>query len=259
MSQHDLYLNARLYGRVFPLDAEELAFWRTLAAGGRAPGGAPERAAGLLLDLGAGPSALADHLGDGRAVATVALDPCRPLLAASPARRRLQADAASLPLRAACAAAAVSRLFGLAYAAAVDPARRLPRLASELGRVLAPGGVAALEIPLAWRPGRLQGLEETAEIAPGILYRFRYFALETQHELGAVLGTRITVEGEADCWELETPLFVFTPDGARRWAATAGLGDVRFFAPYDLETETPTPPPDTLRGILHGRKENGPL
>lgn len=241
----DLYGSPEVYGRVFPLDEEELAFWKGMTGG---------TGAGPLLDLGAGPSGLAAMLG---APMPVALDPCAELLAFSPMSRRVRGDALALPFASGMVGAVVSRLFGLAYAAGFAPAKRLELLASELGRVLASGGVVALEIPINVRPRRLQWIEENAEIARGLFYRFRYLDLAADHELGAALNTEITVEGADGLrWEMEAPLFVFTPEGARRWAAAAGLNDVRFYACYDLTTETSTPPDDALRAVLSGRRSD---
>ncbi len=236
----NLYSSPEISRQVFPLDDEELAFWRNLT----------QDADGPLLDLGAGSSGLARRLGN---LKSVALDPCAELLTTSPVPWRVRADALALPFASGMAGAVTSRLFGLAYAAAYSPNRRLRVLASELRRVLRPRAIAALEIPLNLRPRRLQWIEENAEIAPGMTYRFRYLDLAADHELGAVLNTEITVEkSEGHRWKLEAPLFVFTPEGARRWAAHAGLDTVRFYACYDLTTETTAPPEDALRAVIAG-------
>lgn len=221
---------------------EEVAFWAALTGG---PGHEP----GILADLGAGPSSLAVRLPWRR---SVALDLSGRLLACSPVPWRVRCDAGALPLQPGAAGAVLSRLFGIAYAAGADPHTRLPRLAAEVARVLRPGGVAALELPLNTRPRRMQWISESAEVGAGLTYRFQYLDLAADHELGAALNTEIVVEGAARRWKLQAPLFVFTPEGARQWARQAGMSALRFFASYDLTTETAAPPEDALRGILCG-------
>lgn len=240
----DLYNEAQLYNLLYPFDDDELAFWKALIT---VEG---NTTASLFLDIGSGSSPLAELLAPDQGIS---LDPCRDLLATSPTSRRLQADAAALPLRSGSVRGIISRLFGVAYAAAQNPRDRLPFLAAQIRRVLQPDGVVALEIPLTARPRSLQGMEESVEIRPGMMYRFRYFAVELEHEYGSVLDTEINVENAEDQWQLHAPLFVFTPEGALRWAAEAGLRDTCFYASYDLSTATTAPPSDALRGVLCGR------
>lgn len=237
-----LYHDPALYQRLFPLDDEELQFWKGLV-GGRG---------GALLDIGAGPSPLSRQL---TAELPVAVDISAPMLRGGGQKKNcVQADASALPLANHSIQTVICRLFGIAYAAAPHPVTNFPRLAAELRRVIAPSGVAALELPLAHKPRKLQGLEERYEIEPGVHYAFRYFEVTDEHEFGARLDTQITVQSCSQIWETSAPLFVFTPAGALTWANLAGLEGVEFYASYDLQTRTGTPPADVLRGVLVGQR-----
>lgn len=241
---HNLYAAPDIYDKVFPLDSAEVRFWRELLGGGD----------GAVLDLGAGSCDLVYQLGF---QLPVALDPDALLLSgASEHKRGLRASALAIPLRSSSCGAVFSRLFSVSYAVARKPDEFLPIVAHELRRVAMPGATVALEIPLAWRPSRLQWIEETAPIDEELTYRFRYLELSLRHAKGAVIDTEISVAAGGVQWQLEAPLFVFTPAGAASWAATAGLQEVRFYASYDVGTGTLSPPEDVLRGVLVGRRSS---
>ncbi len=246
MNGRALYVDPALYSRVFPPDAGEAAFFTALLKA--VPPGA------AVLDAGCGTASLAAML----PLQVVGLDRCRELLRAAPAPvQTVEADLTALPFRKGTLGGAFSRLFGYGYALGEVPGWAAA-IAEELGRVLRPGAPVALEVPLAHRPSRLQGIEERAVLPGGLAYRFRYLDVLEETAFGTVLATRIEVRDPAgEEWHLAAPLHVYTPEGARAWLAHAGITEVRFHAPYDLASGTAEPPEDCLRAVavgVHQRK-----
>ena len=253
--QKRLYDDADLYQAVFPLDDEEVDFWRTVTR---------RRPPGPVIDIGAGPSPLAVLIGSSQPVAggmALALDWCQPMLkprvdntaVARPAPVR--ADARALPVAAGSAAVLMSRLFGVAYAVAHNPAADLPRMAAEVRRVLKPGGIVAFDIPISHHPAVLEWEEETAELGTGFHYTFHYNELIGHHDFGKVLETEIVVERDGETCTSEAHLFVFRVGGALEWAISAGLTDILFMSCYDTTTLTTHPPADLKRAVMTGRRD----
>ncbi len=248
MTSRQLYESPGLYGRIFPADAEDAAFFAALMRL-ESRMGALE---GPVLDAACGTGALTGLLG----LPVVGLDRCRELLRVAPAGvRAVAGDLLALPFASTSLAGAFSRLFGYGYAAGERP-EQARALAAELGRILRPGAPVALEVPLAYRPDRLQGMEEHATLPGGLGYRFRYLDVLQETAFGAVLASRIEVTAPAgESWMLAAPLHVYTPEGMCGWLGEAGVMAVRFHAPYDPGSGTAEPPADCLRAIAAGTRK----
>jgi len=221
-----LYADADLYGRVFPLDAGDVDFYSELLGPVEGP----------LVDLGGGAGELAAALSVRLSVPAVTVDlaPWIPRDGVLSVRGDLRA----LPMRGPVGGL-VSRLFGVGYAMAQGSV--------SFAGLLAPGARAVLELPLAWEPRRLQGLEESAEIAPDLTYRFRYLDVLRDDALGAaVLDTLIEVGGR----EVHAPLWVPTPVALRAWVGAQGWRFVGVCAAGDAGSLCSEPPRDCLRAVV---------
>lgn len=240
MSQ--LYSNWIIYSRLFPVEDDSASFFAALLP--------PD---GCVLDAGCGSGELAERL----RTATrdvVGLDLAFP--AASLARRAARGDLRALPFAADSFEAIVSRLFGLAYASGCDKASA-EVIANEVGRVSTERAVMAIEVPLAWRPHRLQGLEEVAQIDAGAHYRFRYLDELFRSQFGSAIQTSIEFIAEGNEYRVDAPLMVFHPEGMQKWLSLAGFGEPNYFAPYDLETSSNQPPDDCLRAVVQAARLGG--
>lgn len=239
-----LYGAPELYERVFPLDEEEVGFFASMI---RRSGGGQF---GILLDAGCGTGSVGRAVADRLGGHFVGVDASMEILRGGGDTSDLsRADVFALPFRDGAFDAVVSRLLSYGYALGAgthDPAVA----AMEIGRVLSVGGIAALEIPLAWRPERLVGVEERAEVAGEMSYRCRYLDVLGETAFGVVLDSEIVVEIGGAKWEIRAPMHIHTPDGARRWLAAGGLSVRAFHAPYDVATGTLEPPEDCLRSIV---------
>lgn len=151
------------------------------------------------------------------------------------------------PFADASADAFVAPLLGFAY---VADERAVDEALDAIARIVRPDGILALELPVAHRPERLQGVEEAATLANGVAYSFRYLDLECDCGDFAILHTAMGVARDVDVAERHAPLAVWRPRGIARRLRRAGWSNVRFLAPYDIATETDTPPPDSLRAIV---------
>lgn len=231
-----LYADPAMYSRIFPVEEEDVAFFAELVGNGE----------GWLLDAAGGTGELGGRVAERIATRAICLDLEAGLLAGPTA---VQGDLRALPLADAAFHTIVSRLFGYGYAVGFDP-MAATQLAAELSRVLSPGGVAAMEVPLAWKPGDLVGLEEAADLGGGLRYRFRYGRRLSRTPYGSILSSTISARQGTDEWRLEAPLHVFTPNGVREWLEGPGLRVEAFFAPYDLRTRTRRPPRDVLRAVV---------
>ncbi len=244
MASSTLYDHPNVYTEVFAPGGEEAAFFGSLLPAGPRPA--------WVLDVGAGSGELGRLLRGAAGAAILSLD-LHPLLVRSAPRPALRGDLLHLPCRGGSIDRAFSRLFAYGYALGHQPGAAAAA-AGELHRVLKPGGRIAIELPVAHAPKALQGLSESAGLAPGLHYRFDYNELTAPHPFGAVLQSRITVERSGSVYTEESPLLVFTPAGARAWLAGAGFTAVAFHAPYDLATRTDEPPPDCLRAVITAEK-----
>lgn len=242
-SNSSLYANPSLYGLVFPSDQETADFYSKIIDGTKGP----------VIDLGCGNGELSFQLSRRSRRFTAGVDLSLELLRGRPADFPcIQGDIMSLPFQCSSAGVLVSCLFAPSYAVASKPekaADRLEVLASEIRRVLKGDGRVAAELPLAYRPRRLQGIEERATLSETVHYRFEYLDVILKTKFGAVLSSHIEVTTDDGVWEVDDPLHVFTPEGARRWFEKMGLSDVHFCASYDLSTRTRTPPDDCLRAV----------
>lgn len=239
-SPRNLYNYTSLYDRVFPVDADEVNFFHRLAP-----------AEGILLDAGCGTGRLAAALRRaGLEVTGLDIEPS--MVRQTPGA--VAGDLNRLPFRDGAFAAAFSRLFGCAYAAGAHTGGPEASI-RELGRTLTPGARVALEIPLAWNPERLRGIAEEAQLEEGrLLYTFQYLDVIARNRFGAILESSIQVR-EGNCvYPWQTPLQVYTPEGAREWFRAGGLELQGFCAPYDWESLCPAPPEDCLRGVAAGRR-----
>jgi len=239
-----LYDNPDLFDAAFgEADGEEVGFYEEVLR----EGGADR---GRILSLGCGSGRLEAPLA-ARGFRICGID-ASPAMATKAARRDpdgwyAAACMRSLPSREAGFAAAISGLLSFAYM--VDPAR-VTRVFGWLGRALAPGAPLVLDIPVAHRPGSLQGLEEAWEF-PGGGYRFRYFDEVRRCGGFSVLATRIEVAAGGRSARRDAELAVWTPGGVARAIAAEGLfGGVAFHAPYDRGTAARTPPGDCLRAVV---------
>lgn len=152
------------------------------------------------------------------------------------------------PFAAGCADAFVAPLLGFAYVADVAG---IDAALDAFARIVRDGGVLALELPVAHRPERLQGVEEAATLPDGVEYSFRYLDLEREDGDFAVLHTTMRVATDGEAAERSAPLAVWRPDGIRRRLENGGCWrNVRCFAPYDVDSATDIPPSDCLRAIV---------
>ena len=251
-----LYAEAHVYRSVFG-DAdtqEESDFYRILTS-------TDEQKPLSVLDLGSGPSALSARIASTTAVA-LDIEPTLLTEAGKNGVLPLCADIvhpAGLPFASGSFHACISHLFGIAYAFGTlwernDMEQKLLQTASEVGRILIPGGKIAFDIPLAHIPGRLAGLSETMTLPDGSLYTFFYLETLRHVAAGNVLDTIIRVETQEKSptvlYELSAPLFVFTPQGARDWLASAGFHNIAFSPLGDAHTVVERPPEDCLRAII---------
>lgn len=226
-----LYARPDLYRRVFPVDAEESGFFATFLSGEV-----------RVVDLGGGGGELLAAMG----VGGLTLDLSRELLAGGTGPR-VRGRIEGMPFAEGVFDAAISRLFGVAYAAAMVPVEDIWR---EVARVLSPGGQIVLELPLHYRPRALQGVEERAEVAGGA-YRFRYLDVLRETEWGAVLAAEIEFVLAGDRYRVEDPLHVFSPEALVRLLREAGFGAVQFFPSYDAGSPCEFPPAECHRGVVH--------
>lgn len=239
--ENSLYEDWAAYRLLFPTDEESLLFYRAVTNGCQ-----------RILDAGCGPGDLAQLLeSENRLV--VGVDLVQP----PPGPGSLvRGDLLRLPFGDGSFDGVVSRLFGVAYAAGVGRAAPL-QVAAELARVSAEGARFALELPVAWRPHRLQGLEESTPIIGGFHYRFRYLDELERNAFGSVLQTSIVLSRDSEVYSVDAPLQVFTPDGAGAWFDAANADIEGFCAPYDLGTLTKEPPADCLRAVVYGSRRGG--
>ncbi len=222
---------------MFPVDEEEVKFFQGILShsGDDSP----------VLDAGCGSGLLAKSLG--RQIIGVELLPGKSSdLKFFPIR----GDLLTLPCQDGIISCVISRLFGYAYAA--NKSRNLEILAKELGRVLSPAGTIAIELPVAHQPKKLQGISEKIDSDPG--YEFRYYDIIEETPFGAILASEIEVNWEGKAFYIRAPIHVYTPDGVRNWLKISRVEKIRFCAPYDLKTETETPPKDCLRAVVLGTK-----
>ncbi|CAN5515338.1 hypothetical protein BH09SUM1_BH09SUM1_20760 [soil metagenome] len=237
-----LYDNPDLYRRVFATDVDDAAFFSFMV---------PEDTLNpRILDLACGPLPVGPVVARIHGGFAVGLD-C--IAQPGAAAAFVQADAGALPFRSGSFDLIFSRLFGCAYAigGGVNPSS----IAKELRRCTASRGQVALEVPLVNTPSKIVGLTETAQIEPGIAYCFQYLDVLHENGYGAILDSMITVRTEDATWEIHAPLQVFSPKGAAQWMAAMGFSVISFFAPYQIKSETSTPPEDCLRGIVAGRRD----
>ncbi|MCC5876361.1 MAG: class I SAM-dependent methyltransferase [Candidatus Sumerlaeia bacterium] len=237
-----LYQNPDLYNRVFPVDGEEKDFFCRLIRD-RAPNG-------VVVDLGCGTGVLTDALAAELDRPVIGLDRERAMLRN---RGGICGCLTRLPLGNHSVAAFVCRLFGVAYAMAGDwatsgPGYTLPL--EEIVRCLAPGGIAALEIPMSHRAHKLMGVEETADLDGGIVYTFRYLDILRQTEIGVILDTRIEVQLGLERAVIHAPIHVVIPGNLTSWLKSIGCVVTGYCAPYDIESMTGMPPGDVLRGVV---------
>jgi hypothetical protein len=228
-----LYSDWATYDRVFPLAAEEIDCYQTLLDR-HGP------VTGWVADLGAGGGALAAALRLRWSV--LAID-----LLAGARGAAVRGDLSRPPLRSGVLGASVCRLFGVAYAAGA--AGGVAPVLAALGRCHASGATAVWEWPMAWRPERLQGLEEHAPLPGGGEYRFRYLDVLAAGEWGAILATRIEVTGPANRL-VEAPLAVLRLGSVAATLAGAGWQLEAMYPSYDAGEATLAPPEDCLRGVV---------
>jgi SAM-dependent methyltransferase len=243
MTRHGepLYAYPSIYRKVFPVEEESLAFYAR-AVGGHAQ----------MLDVGGGTGEFAERLSERAGARVMNVDIDARMLRAG--RGGIAGSAVALPFADQSFGAVVSRLLSVGYAIGAEPELGA-EVAREIGRVLKPDGIVALEVPLAHAPRKLQGVEERADLGEGLEYSFRWLELLQQTEWGALLESLIEVRRGSDCWSIAAPLHVFTPEGALRWLSVGELKLRGFCAPYDWGTLTTDPPRDCLRGIVLSRRD----
>ncbi|MDK2971163.1 MAG: hypothetical protein PWP23_918 [Candidatus Sumerlaeota bacterium] len=235
-----LYEAPDLYARAFePPDPGQAGFFATLLG---SPGG-------RVLSLGCGEGRLEETLAR-HGLRFVGID-ASVAMAARAARRDpfglyVAARMEALPLAPAGYAGALSALLSFAY---LTQRAQQEAVLRWLAVALMPGAPLVLEIPLAWRPRRLQGISERHEFGGGE-YAFHYFDVLEENDSGAVLATAMRIATPEAVAERHAPLMVFTPPGIRELLEAAGFEGVRFHAPYDLESGTESPPRDCLRGVV---------
>lgn len=237
-----LYRNPRLYDRVFPVDGEEVDFFAGLI-----DSCSPNT---MVVDLGSGTGRFTGLLeialgrpmvGIDREVAMVrgAKDICGCLM--------------RLPFSNRSVGAFTSRLFGVAYAMAGNwetSGAGYTQALEEIIRCLVPGGIAALEVPIAHLPHRLMGVEESARLEPDLVYSFRYLDVLRRTEIGAILDTRIDVQLAGEKSHIHAPIHVFIPHQLSQWLTDHGCKLIGYCAPYDMATLTDVPPEESLRGVV---------
>lgn len=241
---NSLYDDPMVHDVVFPVDALDARFFRSLI---------PEKEKGVVVDGGAGSCALIEKVANPDLYG-VGLD-LSPQMLRGKARAQpaVCADLFAMPFADRTVLGVISRLFGYAYAMA---ASEREDLLHETARVLMPGGALAIEVPMAWRPPRLCGVQESTQINEDLHYRFRYLDVLRESSWGSVLACEIEVTSPDNKYRLDAPLHVFTPYGAREWVEDAGLEFLHFYAPYDRRTSTSRPPADCLRAVVLARAPN---
>ncbi|MCB2155380.1 class I SAM-dependent methyltransferase [bacterium] len=234
-----LYDAPDLYRRALgPADEEEIAFYDALL---------PK--VGTVLSLGCGEGRLEAPLSS-KSRRFVGLD-LSPAMAREAARRDpnglyVAARMEAPPFSRIRFAAAISGLLSFSYLTRESDLLTALRWLRE---VLCDGAPVILDVPCAHRPKELQGIEET-HTDRELKYTFRYLDAECSNGFGTVLHTQIDVRTLHQNVSRSAPLTVFTPDGLRRLFDQAGLNDLCFFAPHDLETRTSNPPRDCRRAVV---------
>ncbi len=146
---------------------------------------------------------------------------------------------------------AMSGLLSFAYLTNEKDARKTVAWTAS---VLRPHTPLVLELPVAYKPRKLQGIEESFAWEDGE-YSFRYLDVERESPYFSVLHTVLSVEWRGRRAERCAPFAVYTPDGIRAMLTENRLYEmVRFFAPYDCATETEKPPADCLRAMVVARR-----
>lgn len=144
--------------------------------------------------------------------------------------------------------AAAVPLLGFSYVtggSAVDASLRA------FAGIVRDGGFLVLEVAVAHEPRRLQGIEERAVLPGGVEYSFRYLDLDRDEGGFAVLHTEIRVAVGGDSAARRAPLAVWRPAGIRGALQRCGFAEgARFFAPWDIASETDSPPADCLRAVV---------
>lgn len=152
-----------------------------------------------------------------------------------------------------CAGEAVAVFAGLLSMAYLIDDNAQHAFVRWAARQLQPGGRFIAEVPLAWQPSRVQGIEERS--ADGT-FRFRWLDCAHEGRHATALHSELTLRDPAGVEHTRrAPLAVFTPGGMRALLQAAGLREVRFVAPYDAGTETDAPPPDCLRAVVCARRD----
>jgi hypothetical protein len=118
-----------------------------------------------------------------------------------------------------------------------------------LARVLKANAAAVLELPVAWRPQRLQGLEERWSEGE-IQYRFRYLDVLSSTPYGVIIATLIEAKVGVEERVVDAPFHVFTPSGLEAWCDRAGLTPPTYHPAYELLMAEEEAPADILRAVI---------
>lgn len=232
------------FAAIFPApDSEEEQFLGTALAA--VPHGA------FVADLGCGRGRLATALPPH--ARTVGLDISRDWLRGARGSYGLEVlgDLAHLPFRSGTFSAAISGLLSMNHATSEE---EFARHLGEAARVLTPGGLLVAELSVAWKPERLQGVEERWTGPADESFRFSFADLVSRSEAGATIHAAMSIRIGVDTWESAFVLFVPTPTGLNNMLELTGFGEVLHHAPHDWGSATATPPADCLRAVTIARR-----
>jgi SAM-dependent methyltransferase len=236
-----LYERPALYGRLFPGPFEgELELLRALLP---AP---PAR----VLSLGCGAARVERHLArEGWRVTGIDAAPAMIAAAreADPAGDYRVARIEDLPGDGDLFDGAISLLLSLAYLSPAQLESSLPRLRARLR----PGAPVVLDVPVARRPHRLQGVAERLEDG-GQEYEFLYDEAVERGPWGARLETRLRVAALRERAQRSAVLTVLRPGAWRVLARRSGFAPPRFHPPHE-PAGARLPPAEARRAIIELR------
>lgn len=151
---------------------------------------------------------------------------------------------------------AISGLLGAAYLTSMGGWRKL---LAWLHKHLHPNAPVILDLPVCYKPARLQGIEEHAR-GDAADYSFRYLDVLREEEAFTVLATQIEVRAKQKTAVRDAELAVFNPEGLTHLLTEAGhFGQVSFHAPFEIESACAEPPRSCRRSVVVARREATPL